>query len=164
MGTFQGGCGSGGVDVPGIHHGAQEAQYISCVLSTLTVCSTPPCASRLGDPSPGSPSPGDRSLQGQPSLYALLHTLPKSDSSSGFLCVQAALGFPSLPTPHLPCASVLSHTVNFSHRPPFLPIVFHPSLSQRCPSRSQNSVVERTGSWRPACLSPATFWQVRTFP
>lgn len=149
--------------MPGIHHGAQEAQYIVCVLSTLTVCSTPPCASRLGDRSPGGPSPGDRSLQGQPPLEALLHPLPKSDSSSGFLCVQAALGFPSLPAPPLPVL-LYCHTVNFPHRPPFLPIVFHPSLSQQCPPRSQNSVVERKGSWRPPCLSPATSWQVRTFP
>lgn len=77
-----------------------------CPLQYPTLCMKTwgPVPSRQVQPPPGSPVP-------------CRHTLPKSNSSSGSLCVQAVLGFPS---PKLPSHSSIPiylfyPTISLSH-------------------------------------------------
>lgn len=123
MGAFQGGCGSGCIDVCGIHPGAQEAQYTAGILFTLSVCSTPPCA-----PRPGGPSPGDRSLHWQPPPLDPAAPPPQIRLRLRISLCSGSLGLPK--PPHYPsCFFIVPHSER-SSQPPFLPIVFHPiSLS-----------------------------------
>lgn len=83
---------------------------------------------------PGVPSPDDRPKQVQPppqSPVPCMHTLPKTDSSSGGL-VFKQYWVPKSQAPLPLCLFFLLlhyHTLNYLHRPPFLSCVFYSTVS-----------------------------------